>query len=110
MPPWPQTEWSPAPFCGAFWAERSLWPRRRRADCLLGARWHQSCFPTIFQPIAFATDVDGRRVMEQPVQDRGRNNRIAKDGTPVGIAFVGSQDDAAAFVAGADQLKENRGS
>ena len=36
----------------------------------------------------FATDVDGCRVMEQPVQDRCRNNRVAKDRTPVSIALL----------------------
>jgi len=71
---------------------------------------HQPGFTTIFQSIALATDVDGRRVMEQPVQDRRCDNRISKDRTPVSLAFVGSQDDAAAFVSRADQLEEDRGS
>jgi hypothetical protein len=49
---------------------------------------HQPRFTTIFQPIALATDVDARRVMEQPVQDRCCDNRISKDRTPVSIVLL----------------------
>jgi hypothetical protein len=33
--------------------------------------------------------------------------RLAENRTPFAIAFVRSQDDAAPFIAGADELKEN---
>lgn len=47
--------------------------------------------------------------MQQPIEDRRRDDRMAEDGAPLAVAFVGSQDDAAPFVARADQLEEDRG-
>ena len=46
-------------------------------------------------------------MVQQPVQDRRGDNRIAEDRAPVAIAFVRGQDNAAAFVTRADQLKED---
>src|SRR6267143_5299376 len=40
----------------------------------LPSRWHQAGLATILQPVALAADVDGRRVMQQPVQDRRGEN------------------------------------
>jgi hypothetical protein len=77
----------------------------------LPSRWHQAGLAPILQPVALAANVDGRRVMQQqPVQDRRGDDRIAENRSPVPLAFVGSQDDAPAFVPRAHQLEENRGS
>ena len=55
----------------------------------------QSRLAAVFQPIALPTDVDGRRVMQQPIQNRGRDDWIAEDRSPVPVALVRGQDDAA---------------
>src|SRR5438128_9626880 len=47
-------------------------------------------------------------MMQQAIEDRRRDNRVTEDRTPFTVALVGSQNDAASFVAGADQLKEDR--
>ena len=77
---------------------------------LLFSGWHQSGLASLFQPIALAADVNRRRVMQQPVQNRCRDDRVPKDRTPVSVALVRSQNDAASFVTRADQLEEDRGS
>jgi hypothetical protein len=48
-------------------------------------------------------------MVQQPIQDRGGDDRIAEDGPPFAITLVGSQNDAASLVTGADQLEEDRG-
>jgi hypothetical protein len=50
--------------------------------------WHQPGFPTVFQPIARATDVDPRRVMQQPVRNRRCYDRVCKDRSPVFVSPV----------------------
>src|ERR1700741_3792248 len=76
---------------------------------VLFPRRHQSCLPTVFQPIALSPNVDGRRVMQQSIQNGGRDDRVSEDRTPVPVALVRSQDDAASFVPCTHQLEENRG-
>ena len=109
-PPWPRTEWSPAPSFGAFWAERSPRPRNRAAasapSCPRGGT--SPALRRFLQPIALAANVDGRRVMQQPVQDRCGDDRITEDRSPVPVALVRGQDDAPAFVPCTHQLEENR--
>src|SRR5579862_2722251 len=68
----------------------------------------QASLSPILQTVTLAADVDGRRMMQQPVQNRGRDDRIAEDRTPVAVTFIGSKNDAAAFVASADQLEKDR--
>src|SRR5579871_5299973 len=72
-------------------------------------RGQKSGFSAFFEPIAFAANVHGCRVMQQPIQDGGRDDRVTEDSTPLAIALVRSQNDAAAFVAGTDQLEEDSG-
>jgi hypothetical protein len=48
-------------------------------------------------------------MVRQMVADSGRTDRIAEYRTPFAVAFVGSENEAAALVTGADALKENRG-
>src|SRR5579859_2664292 len=69
----------------------------------------QACLPPVFQPVALPTNVDRGGMMQQPVQNGGGNDRISKDRAPITIAFVRSQDDAAAFVACAYQLEKDGG-
>ena len=70
-------------------------------------RRKQSGFTSLFEPITFSADVHRRGVMQQAIEDRGRDDRVAEDRTPLAIAFVRSQDDAASCITGADQLEEN---
>ena len=90
-----------AAFAAAVWSGSSWF-------CVLRLRRRkQSSFTALFEPVAFASDVHRRGVMQQAVEDRGRDDRVGENRTPFAIAFVRSQDDAAPFIAGADQLKEN---
>ena len=52
-------------------------------------------FPPVLQAITLTADVDGRRMVEQAVENRGGDDRISEDRAPVAVAFVGSQDDTA---------------
>ena len=45
--------------------------------------------------------------MQQAIEDRGPDDRIAEDRSPLALAFVRSPDDAAPFITDADQLKKN---
>lgn len=63
----------------------------------------------LFQSVAVAPDIDRGRVMQETIEDGGRDVRIAEDRAPVPIALVAAQDNAAALVAGADQLEEDHG-
>ena len=69
---------------------------------------NQAGFAALLEPVTLAANVQRGGMMQQPIQDRRRDNRIAEDGTPFAVALVGSQNDAAPFVASADQLKEDR--
>ena len=57
---------------------------RRRS--FLPSRLHQTRLAAVLQPIALSTDVDHRRVMQQPVQNRRGDDWIAENRTPVGIS------------------------
>src|SRR5579863_1402631 len=78
-----------------------------RSPAVLISPGEQTSFPPVLQAVTFTSDVNGRRMVQQPIQNRSRDYRIAKDGTPVSVAFVGGKDNAAAFVTSADQLKED---
>ena len=69
----------------------------------------QSGFTALLQPVTLAADVDRSGVVQQAVEDRRRDDRVAEDRSPIAVALVGSQNDAASFVARADQLEEDRG-
>ena len=45
--------------------------------------------------------------MKQAIKDRRGDDRVTEDRAPFAIAFVGSENDAAPFVAGAYELEEN---
>ncbi|MCU1329490.1 MAG: hypothetical protein JWN34_4860 [Bryobacterales bacterium] len=59
------------------------------------------------QPVTFSADVDCCRVMQQPVQNRSGDDRVAQHRSPFSVALVRGEDDAAALVTGTDQLKED---
>jgi hypothetical protein len=58
------------------------------------------------QAIARALDLDHDRMVQQAVEQRGCNDRIAEDLAPFGEAAVGGEDHGAPFVAGVDELEE----
>jgi hypothetical protein len=53
-----------------------------------------------------ALDLHDHGMMEEPVEQRGGDNRIAEDVTPFGKAAIGGEDHRAFFVAGVDELEE----
>jgi len=66
----------------------------------LSSRRHQAGLTTILQPVTLAANVDGRRVMQQPIQNYCGDDRIAEDRSPVPIALVRGQDDAPPYGVG----------
>src|SRR5271154_2431650 len=80
---------------------RWLWP-------LLFGQRNQTGLAAFLQPVTFPANVDRSRMVQQAVQNGSRDDRIAEDRTPLAVAFVGGENYAAPFVAGADELKENR--
>src|SRR5205823_11475396 len=53
----------------------------------LSSRWHHAGLAAILQAVALTANVDGRRVMQQPVQDRRGNDRVAENRSPVAVAL-----------------------
>ena len=49
---------------------------------------HQSCFEFLFQPIGMASDIDGDRMMEHPIQNRGRQDQVPKHLAPGPEALI----------------------
>src|SRR5258708_19712691 len=82
------------------------WPRNgvrgqgtsRGLRPFLSARWHQAGLTAILQPVALPANVDGRRVMQQPVQDRCGDDRITEDRSPVPLPFVELQHTPSPFL------------
>ena len=70
-------------------------------------RAEQSGFAFFLQPVAFALDVDGGGMVQQPVQDGGGQDRIAEDLAPVDEALVAGQDDGGALVFAALYSSQN---
>jgi len=52
-------------------------------------RTEEAGFLFFLDPIAFALDVDRSRMVQQSIQNRRRQDRIAKDLAPCAIRFVG---------------------
>src|SRR6185437_8561926 len=76
---------------------------------LLIRQGNQPGFAAFFEPVAFTTNVHRGRMMQQTVEDRRGDDRIAEDRTPFTVALVGCENDTASFVTGTDELEENRG-
>ena len=78
---------------GHDWILQCGWlPRSSLGVLLLHRRIEHARLALAFEPVALALDVDRRRVVQQPVQDRSCQHRIAEDVAPVHEALVGSQD------------------
>ena len=58
------------------------------------------------EPIARPLDLDDDGVMEESVEQRRGDDRVAEDVAPFGEAAVGGEDHRTLFVAGIDQLEE----
>src|SRR5258707_13872505 len=66
-----------------------------------------STFVLVFHPITGAFDDNGFGVVKQSVQDGGGDGAVVvEDGGPLLEGFVGRQNDGAALVALADDLKK----
>jgi len=61
------------------------------------------------QPIAGTLDLDDHGVVEQAIEQRGGDDGIAEDFTPLGKPPVGCQDHGAFFVTRIDELEEQIG-
>lgn len=71
-------------------------------------RWR---FNLVFHAVAGAFDDDGFSVVEEAIQHGGSDGAVVvEDGGPLLEGFIGGQDERAAFVALADDLKEQVGS
>ena len=60
----------------------------------------------VLEPVALTLDVDGGRVVQQPVEDGRSDDVVGEDGASVAVAFVRGQDDRALFIALRYQLKQ----
>src|SRR5580698_329787 len=80
----------------------------RRFGLLRFRQRNQTGFAAFLQPIALAANVDRGRMMQQAVQYGRRDDRVTENRTPFAITFVGSKNNAASFIAGADELEEDR--
>src|SRR5580692_12195428 len=69
---------------------------------------NQPGFAALFETVTLASNIHRRRMVQQSIKDRRGDDGIAEDGTPLAIALVRRQNDAAAFVPRADELEENR--
>src|SRR5712691_10566323 len=72
-------------------------------------RLDEAGFELVLQPVGVAADVDGDRVVEHAVEDRGGDDPVAKHVAPAPEALVAGQDHRAALVAPADELEEQIG-
>ena len=58
------------------------------------------------EPVTFALDVDGDRVMKNPIQDRRGDDGVAEHFAPTGERLVRRQDHRTLLVPPGDQLEE----
>lgn len=79
----------------------------RSIGLLLVRQRNETGFPSFLKPVALAPNVNGGRMVQQTIEDGGGDDRVAEDRTPFAVALVGSENDAASFVTGADELKED---
>ena len=61
------------------------------------------------ETIALPFDVDGGRVMKQPIEDRRGEDLVVEDLAPVDEALVAGDDEAGSFVAPDEQAEEQAG-
>lgn len=58
------------------------------------------------QAVAGALDLDDYGVVQEPIEERGGDHRVAEDLAPLGKAPVGGEDHRAPRVSRVDQLEE----
>lgn len=63
----------------------------------------------VLEPVRVAAHVDRDRVMEDPIEDGGRDHTVSEDVAPRAEALIARQDHRAAFVAATDELEEDIG-
>src|SRR5262245_28415967 len=63
----------------------------------------------VLEPVGIAPDIEGDGVVEDAVQDRGRDHPVPEDLSPAAEALIAREDHGAALVAAADQLEEQVG-
>lgn len=68
-----------------------------------------SGFLLVLEPVALALDVDGGRVVQQPVEDGRSDHIVGEDRFQVSLAFVRGQGDGPLLVALAGQLEQAGG-
>ena len=95
--------------CGVFGLGRPAAParcRQRRGDESLGADVLGDELGVLTQAVAGALDLDDHGVVQEPIEERGGNHRVAEDLAPLGKAPIGGEDHGAPLVASVDQLEE----
>src|SRR5207302_943003 len=63
----------------------------------------------VLQPVGVAANVDGDRVMQDAVQDRGGDHPVAEDVAPAPEALIAGEDHRSPLVTATDELKEDIG-
>ena len=81
----------------------------RRFDAFGAARLQQPGLELLAEAVAVPFDVGGDGVVEQAIEDRGRDHGIAEHLAPSPEALVTGEDDGPALVATGDELEEEVG-
>jgi IS5 family transposase len=83
--------------------------RRRRSDGRIGPHVLGYEIGMTAQAVAGSFDLDDHGVVQEAVQERRGDDRIAEDLSPFGEAAVRGEDHGALLVAGVDELEEQVG-
>ncbi len=67
-------------------------------------------FQFLLEPIGMASDIDGDRMMEHPIQNRGRQDPVPKHFAPGTEALITRENHRALLVAARDELEKHIGS
>src|SRR5438034_11679841 len=70
---------------------------------------YTTLFRSFAEAVALALERDHGGVVDEPVDQRGGDHRVAEDLAPLFEAAVGGDDDRAAFVAAGDEREEQVG-
>ena len=81
----------------------------RRFDAFGAARLQQPGLELLAEAVAVPFDVDGDGVVEQAIEDRGRDHGIAEHLAPGAETLIAGEDDGPALVAARDELEEKVG-
>ncbi len=67
---------------------------------------HQAGLPLLTEPIGVAIDIDRGRLVQQPIENGARVDRVSEHLAPRAQTLIAGEQDGAAFVAPTDQLEE----